>query len=309
MRPDLSPLRYPGGKRKLAPMLADLMLLSGRKPKLFVEPFAGGAAVSISLLEQGLVERIALADRDPLIAGFWEVVFSPKAGRLADRIYDTPVTVKEWQRQRESDSSEPVDIAFKCLFLNRTSFSGSLMSRTGPIGGARQKGEYKIDCRFNRTVLAERVIELSRLSAHVDFVRCQSYRATFAQMRRRSATDGLLWYLDPPFFNKAKRLYRYAFAADDHADLAEQLDDLPGDWVLSYDDVPQARAMYQDHPGFALVNLHYTARVDDGARLVSSEVLVSDLIAELRSSGKIQPKEQGVRLARKDFVVQPDARP
>ena len=307
MRPDLSPLRYPGGKRKLAPMLAHLLLLAGRKPKLFIEPFAGGAAVSIALLEQGLIEAIALADRDPLIAGFWSVVFSPQASKLADRIYDTAISVKEWDRQRKSDPTDPVEIAFKCLYLNRTSFSGSLMDRTGPIGGARQKGAYKIDCRFNRSVLAERVLELSRLSSHVAFVRCQGYRATFAQMRRRADGSSALWYLDPPFFNKAKRLYRYSFEPQEHEDLADQLDTLPGEWVLSYDDVPQARQMYQAHPGFAVVNLQYTARVDDGARLVSSEVLVSGLIAELRHAGKLRSKEQDIRLARKDFISQPQA--
>ena len=167
-------------------MLADLIISAGLKPPLFVEPFAGGAAVSIALLEQGLVDRIALADRDPLVAGFWHVVFSRRAPDLADRIYDAKVTVCEWQRQRASSPTKPLDIAFKCLFLNRTSFSGALMSRTGPIGGARQKSQYTIDCRFNREVLAERVLELSRLSGRVDFVRCQSYRATFAQVAKRN---------------------------------------------------------------------------------------------------------------------------
>ena len=302
MRPDLSPLRYPGGKRKLAPMLADLILLSGRKPSLFIEPFAGGAAVSIALLEQGLVESIALADIDPLIAGFWQVVFSPHAHDLADKIYDAEVSISEWERLRQAEPTTPLEIAYKCLFLNRTSFSGSLKPWTGPIGGSRQRGKYRIDCRFNRAVLAERVLELSRLSPQVAFIRCQSYRATFAQVTRRKRPGaGILWYLDPPFFSKARRLYRYSFTPADHVELASALDRLAGTWVLSYDDGPPARKMYQDHPGFALVNLQYTARVDDGARLVASEVLVSDLIADLRTCGKLQPKEKGVQLARRDL--------
>ncbi len=50
-RSDISPLRYPGGKRKLAPFIADLIAKSNVRPELFVEPFAGGASVSVSLLE------------------------------------------------------------------------------------------------------------------------------------------------------------------------------------------------------------------------------------------------------------------
>src|SRR5258708_2042147 len=95
IKSDLSPLQYPGGKRKLVPLLIDLIGRSDAEVELLIEPFAGGAAVSIALLEAGVVERIALADADPLIAAFWSVVFSEKAIELADRIYDTNPTLKE----------------------------------------------------------------------------------------------------------------------------------------------------------------------------------------------------------------------
>jgi hypothetical protein len=74
-RSDISPLRYPGGKRKLAPFIADLITRAGLEVELLVEPFAGGAAVAISLLESGHVQSIALADADPLVAAFWKTVF------------------------------------------------------------------------------------------------------------------------------------------------------------------------------------------------------------------------------------------
>ena len=119
-RSDVSPLRYPGGKRKLAPLIADLITRAKLKIDVLVEPFAGGAAVSISLLEGGYVQSIALADEDPLVANFWKVVFSRNAYQLADMIYDVDVTLDEWRRQKAVTPRTELKAAFKCLFLNRT---------------------------------------------------------------------------------------------------------------------------------------------------------------------------------------------
>jgi hypothetical protein len=60
------------------------------------------------------------------------------------------------------------DIAVKCLFLNRTTFSGILHGRAGPMGGRKQQSDYKIDCRFNKDGL--RLVDLrysaSAVNAH-----------------------------------------------------------------------------------------------------------------------------------------------
>jgi DNA adenine methylase len=231
-----------------------------------------------------------------LIAAFWAVVFSTKAIKLADQIYDTKPTLKEWVQQKTANPKSIVEQAFKCFFLNRTSFSGSLSERAGPIGGYEQKGEYRIDCRYNSEKLAERVLQLSKLRHRVDFARCQSWKMTVAQIQSRSIAktkpSRLLWYLDPPFFEKADRLYRYYFQASQHSDLAEAVEHLPGHWVLSYDDNRAARGLYSDHAGFATVNLQYNARVDDGRRTVASEILVSNLIEDLRDSKAITGRER-----------------
>lgn len=48
-------------------------------------------------------------------------------------------------------------MAFACLFLNRTSFNGTLHWRAGPIGGKEQTSKYAIDCRFPRERLVQRL--------------------------------------------------------------------------------------------------------------------------------------------------------
>jgi DNA adenine methylase len=302
-RSDVSPLRYPGGKRKLAPFVADLITRAGLDVDLLVEPFAGGAAVAISLLESGHVRSIALADADPLIASFWKVVFSRSAGCLADMVSSTGVSLTEWRRQKDLEPRSDLAAAFKCLFLNRTSFSGALMSRTGPIGGIAQDGPYRIGCRFNQPKIAKRIMELSRLAPHVRFVRNESYRRTIAAVARTrladEAPERIFWYLDPPFFKKADRLYRFSFTAAQHETLSEDIDTLPGHWLLSYDDHPNARRLYSDHRGFARVNLHYNARIDASERLVASEVIVSDTIADLRQGHELPKWGQLIRLPRR----------
>jgi len=67
-----SPLRYPGGKRRLVPYVAAALEANGLKPDLFVEPFAGGASVALELAASGAVEKIGIADVDPYIAAFWK---------------------------------------------------------------------------------------------------------------------------------------------------------------------------------------------------------------------------------------------
>lgn len=302
-RSDISPLRYPGGKRKLAPLIADLISKTRVRPNLFVEPFAGGASVSISLLEADYVDNIALADADPLVASFWETVFSDRADTLADMIYDADVSLDQWKSLKGSESAPGIASAFKCLFLNRTSFSGSLHRKAGPIGGMSQMSDYKIGCRFNQGKLAERVLELSRLRHRVRFVRNESYAKTVRDVRRtsifRDSPEKVFWYLDPPFFAKADKLYRCHFDRVDHEGLARSVEDIPGNWLLSYDSHADAHALYSAHPGFALVNLQYSARIDEKQRLVAKEIVVSNVIADLRRRGELQDGAEIIPIPRR----------
>jgi DNA adenine methylase len=242
--------------------------------------------VSIGLLEAGVVSKIALADKDPLVAAFWQTVFSKRAKDLANLVLNASVTLKEWRRQRESAPRSTLGLAFKCLFLSRTNFSGCLTEATGPIGGVRQGSEYDISCRFNKSRLANRILELSRLKDKVLFVRCQSWKMTMKHISslglHQSSPQTVLYYLDPPFFGKARKLYREYFDDAAHLDLADAVSNLKSNYVLSYDDDSRARELYSLNSGFARVNLQYNARIDDGQRLVASEILVSNLIADLR---------------------------
>lgn len=115
----LSPLRYPGSKRRLAKYVGQALRLNGLQPDLMVEPFAGGASVALHLLNAGLVKKIGLMDLDPLISAFWQTVFFD-ADWLVDQIENVNITLERWHEFKATIPSRRRERALACLFLNRT---------------------------------------------------------------------------------------------------------------------------------------------------------------------------------------------
>jgi DNA adenine methylase len=243
----LSPLRYPGAKRRLAGYVAEVLRLNGLKPRLFVEPFAGGASVALALLNDGLVETIALGERDPLVAGFWKTVFWDSEW-LIEQMTNTPVTVEKWRQFRAGKFRGDRERALACLFLNRTSFSGILSDSAGPIGGCEQKSKYKIDCRYAPETIARRIRQAAALADKVLFVRQGDWQRTLEQVNGWDyEPEEVFIYLDPPFYERAERLYRHFFQTTDHEALRDVTRNLRQWWLLSYDSAKEILDLYADH--------------------------------------------------------------
>ena len=69
--PQRSPLRYPGGKTWLIPHIRHWLKGIEPRPKLLVEPFAGGGIVSLTAVMEGLVDRCLMVELDRDVAAFW----------------------------------------------------------------------------------------------------------------------------------------------------------------------------------------------------------------------------------------------
>jgi DNA adenine methylase len=261
----------------------------------------------VALLEAGFAHNIALADKDNLVASFWKTVFSNQASRLAEMIERANVSVSVREAMVASMPTSHLARAFKCIYVNRTSFSGILNSRAGPLGGRDQASDYTIGCRFNQVRLAARIRELSAFRGSVSFVECQSYVDTVRKVRGLLAAGlpegGLFWYLDPPFFEKADRLYRHVFSESDHQQLHDSLSDLPGSFVLSYDGGPAAERMYGGDSramavpfGRTSVSMIYAAAERDlrSAR----ELIVSNLLAEAKTKIGVHNRARAARSRR-----------
>ncbi|NOT46539.1 MAG: DNA adenine methylase [Acidobacteria bacterium] len=231
----LSPLRYPGAKRRLGPYLSEVLKLNSLTPKLFVEPFAGSASVALQMAHGKDVEKIALGEKDPLVASFWKVVFRDVEW-LKSEIRKIPLTVEKWKYFKYGKFRTQREQALACLYLNRTSFSGILAPQAGPIGGYKQNSEYDIGCRFNVETLVRRLDQAAELKDKILFIENMSWEKVIDKVESLDYTKKeVFFYFDPPFFHKADKLYRYYFEESDHQELHDRLMKLKYPWFLSYD--------------------------------------------------------------------------
>jgi DNA adenine methylase len=238
-----SPLRYPGAKRQLIPLFNRLLL---RAPvKTFVEPFAGGASVALHVAANGLADRVVIGEADPLLRAFWHTACFDTAW-LVRQVMTVEVSLAAWERFKRDAGSSRRSRALACLFLNRTSFSGILNDRAGPIGGRAQTSDYKIDCRFPRVELARRLRAVGELAAsgRIAAVLAGDYQKSVGEARAQFGDEGMLLYLDPPFYNKGQSLYRKSFRDADHRRLADFVLGCQVPWLLSYDYHPAIADLY-----------------------------------------------------------------
>lgn len=255
-RVTVSPLRYPGGKGLLYSRLRQIIRDNDLTSSTYVEPYAGGAGAALGLLVSGQVSNIAINDLDPAVYAFWRaVVDEPQA--FSELVRTVDLTVEEWERQRDIYDNSPRDellsLGFATFYLNRTNRSGVLNG--GPIGGKDQTGNYKIDARFNRATLVER-IRLIGLHASRILVTNLDGRDV---IKHYADEESALIYADPPYFEKARSLYMNAFDASDHEELAKCLNEVDvARWVLTYDNVPRVQELYGGRRS-RLFSLNYSA--------------------------------------------------
>lgn len=277
-----SPLRYPGGKTQLAPFVIDLARANDLYGGVYAEPFAGGAGIAWRLLLNGDMTEVWLNDIDPSVYAFWHaVVYSSE--EFCDRIDSTPVTIAEWHRQKcvlQDGSSGQMDRAFATLFLNRTNRSGIL--KGGVIGGKAQQGDYKLDCRFNKTDL---IAKIQRIHLYRDVVRlsCLDAEDCLRSWQKNLPKRGLI-NIDPPYFGQGRDLYLSFYNPSDHARLADLVRGLRVPWMLTYDDVPEIESLYEGLPTYRKGLIYYAQVKRRASELL---MIAPSLICPAGLSGKL----------------------
>ena len=246
----VSPLRYPGGKAGIKDFLIQIIMENDLGGGTHIEPYAGGAGAALSLLMQDYVYQIYLNDKDRFIYCFWHSILND-TDRFIDLVTKKRASVSEWRRQHNllrdkyyENNGDPLEVGFTGFYLNRTSRSGILNS--GPIGGLKQNGNYKITARFNKKDLIQRIecivlyknrIKLFNMDA-VEFL--HKLFDDFVLNDQR-----LLIYLDPPYDKVGKDIYRHFYSKDDHKDLSLFLKSATNfKWLLSYDDTALIKELY-----------------------------------------------------------------
>ena len=254
-----SPLRYPGGKGKLARFMREIVRSNGLSDGRYVEPYAGGAAVAWELLLTGVVRRVSINDISLPVFAFWHSVLN-SADELCSMIHDCPLTVDEWDKHkhvfRRQDEADYLSLGFSFFFLNRTNRSGILNG--GVIGGRDQTGKWKIDARFNKSDLISRIEKIASLRARIELTNLDAVK--FIRTNAKRFNKRTLLYIDPPYFEKGRFLYHDAYRAEDHATVAESVIALKElNWIVSYDDVRPIHDIYAKSP-WLQYTLNYSAR-------------------------------------------------
>jgi DNA adenine methylase len=264
-----SPLRYPGGKGKLAPYIKTLIKRNGLLDCHYVEPYCGGAAVALELLFHEYVSHIHINDLSKPVYAFWKSVLT-HTDQLCRLVRDTPLTVKSWDKQKrilanQADFGTPL-IGFAAFFLNRTNRSG--IFNGGIIGGRDQTGHWKIDARFNREELIFRIESIAKMRDRVTLTRMDALK--FLSTRAEQWPAKTLIYLDPPYYVKGRHLYYDFYQPNDHDQIHSLLVGSlrSNKWVVSYDDVPSICKLYSDCRGFSYSVRYSSTRACEGSEVM-----------------------------------------
>lgn len=262
-----TPLRYPGGKGRLTQYVCDLMNMNGLVGGHYAEPYAGGAAIGITLMYLEYASHIHLNDLNKPVFSFWKSVCE-NTEELVRMVRNKKPTMAEWNRQRSiyrSKDSSPLELGFATFFLNRTNRSGIMWG--GVIGGKDQMGPWKIDARYNPEVLSQRIEKIGRFASRISLYNLDA--EIFLTKHVSKIPKKSLVYLDPPYYVKGKKLYENHYEHADHERLSKLMPRIKQKWIVSYDDARPIRKFYAGYEKQTF-GLQYTAQ----ARYRATEIMV-----------------------------------
>ena len=230
--PQRSPLRYPGGKTWLIPHVR-VWLRSVKRPRLLIEPFAGGGIVSLTAVMENLVDEALMAEIDQDVAALWKAAlhFGPELAARITSFTLTRESVVELASQRPADV---VEHGFRTLVLNRTRRGGIL----APGASFTRKGENGagIASRWYPNTLIRRLRAISEVAPRITFRETDGMQMLAALLGQPH--DDVALFVDPPYTGgggkrAGKRLY--AHNDIDHARLFSMLADSGADFLMTYD--------------------------------------------------------------------------
>ena len=233
--PQRSPFRYPGGKTWLVPYIRLWLLSYRRRIDEFIEPFAGGAIVGLTVAFEGLADRVTLVELDPDVSAVWRTILNGQADWLADKILSFKPTAVSVRSVLNGKGAKLRDRAFATVVRNRVQRGGIL----APGAGLMNKGENGkgIASRWYPQTLAERIRAIASIRERIRFVPGDGLR----YMERTAKRRNLVYFVDPPYMTAGRRLYRYSQL--NHERLFQVAKRLTGDFLITYEDTAEIRGL------------------------------------------------------------------
>jgi DNA adenine methylase len=229
--PQRSPFRYPGGKTWLVPYIRDWLRSKENVPSRLIEPFAGGAIVSLTAAFEGLAKHVIFAELDSGVAAVWRVVLNGQAEWLAKQILAFDLNIEAVKRALDKPSESLRDRAFQTMLRNRVQRGGIMAAGAGLVkSGENGRG---LRSRWYPQTLARRIREINRQKDRITFVEGDG----FSLIEEHRADPDAVLYIDPPYTLAARRLYSQWRV--DHERLFSAMRSCKGDFLMSYDNTAE----------------------------------------------------------------------
>ena len=237
--PQLSPFRYPGGKTWLTPWIRCWLASLTPRPRTLVETFAGGGAVSLVAVFEGLVERAVLVELDEDVAAVWETILSLRAAELAEAVLSFPCSAASVSELLASTPNGIEERAFRTMVLNRTRYGGIIAPGAAPVRhGENGRG---ISSRWYPDTLKRRIMAIAARRDKFTFVHGDGVEF----LRRASRYRDVAFFIDPPYTVAGRRLYKHSEI--DHELLFQLVEQLSGEFLITYDDAEEITEIARRH--------------------------------------------------------------
>ncbi len=244
--PQRSPFRYPGGKTWLVPFIRQWLIGKQDRPAEFIEPFAGGAIIGLTVAFEKLANHVTLVEIDDNVASVWKTIIYGDYQWLANRIATFDLTPEKADEILAESASSEEEKAFQTILKNRINRGGILAPGAGKVKqGENGKG---IKSRWYPETLRKRILEIGKIRDRFTFVAKDGLKV----LQQHANRPDTVYFIDPPYTADGKkagaRLYTH-FELN-HEQLFKITETLRGDFLMTYDNALGVRLMARDH-GFA----------------------------------------------------------
>lgn len=239
-----SPFRYPGGKTWLIPRIFT-WLNNLPRPHSFIESFAGGAIVGLTVAFENLADQVTLVELDDQVAAVWETIITNGEGEwLAQQIEQFELSFDNVNRVLRQKNLTIREKAFQTILQNRTAHGGILAPGAGLLKyGENGKG---IASRWYPHTLARRIRDINSIRDRLNFIRGDA----FGIIEQHLHDENTVFFIDPPYTagngkRAGSRLYTH-FEVD-HERLFSLLERTTADFLLTYDNDEYVKLLSQRH--------------------------------------------------------------
>lgn len=246
--PQRSPFRYPGGKTWIIPRLRRWLSpqirlehgLTPIRPVQFIEPFVGGGAVSLTVAAENLADHVVMVELDADVASVWQTILNEEDGRwLAHKIETFDMTWENVERILAGTDLILREQAFKTILRNRVNRGGILAPGVGLLkSGENGKG---LRSRWYPVTLKKRIHHIIDIRDRITFIPGDG----MATLREYANHPEVAFFIDPPYTVGGKKAGSRLYTHFDlnHEELFDITSKLRGDFIMTYDNVEDVRAL------------------------------------------------------------------